>query len=220
MNFFSLRAFDIPDAWLQVVKKIYEAGEIFDVERGSEITRTKKIAMAIEITNPESRPLVHQMAPFSMKYVEGYALEYLFLGDKKDGEEYTYGERLRKPVDQIEAVIKRYREYRSDRQNTMIVRQPTDIDINDPPCLTIIDTEITDDMLHFFVYFRSWDAYAGFPANVAGLQLLKEYMAERIGVKSGKTVAFSKNIHLYERQFEFAEELINPKNIQKRGING
>jgi len=220
MNFFSLRAFDIPDAWFQVVKKIYEYGEIFDVERGSEITRTKKIAMVIEITNPENRPLVHQMAPFSMKYVEGYALEYLFIGDKKEGEGYTYGERLRKPVDQIETVINRYREFKSDRQNTMIVRQPTDIDISDPPCLTIIDTEITDNKLHFFVYFRSWDAYAGFPANVAGLQLLKEYMAEKIGVKSGKTVAFSKNIHLYERQFEFAEELINPKNIQKRDITG
>ncbi len=211
MKHFHTEAFDIPDAWVQVVKKIYDEGEIFNIERGSEITRTKKISLSLDIENPENRPLVHKNAPFSADYVEGYALEYLFVGEKHEGEEYTYGERLRKPVDQIERVIERYKEFRNDRQNTMVIRHPEDIDSQDPPCLTVIDTEILNEKLHFVVYFRSWDAFAGFPANLAGLQLLKEYMAERIGISPGKTIAFSKNIHLYERQFELAENLIYPK---------
>ena len=33
-------------------------------------------------------------------------------------------------------------------------------------------------------------------------------MAEKIGVKPGTTVAFSKNIHLYERQFEIVDNMI------------
>ncbi|MBU4266994.1 MAG: thymidylate synthase [Candidatus Altiarchaeales archaeon] len=208
MSLFHIEAFDIPDAWIQVVRKIHEEGGEFNIERGSELTKTKKISLSLIIEQPENRPLVHEGAPFAMKYVEQYALEYLFVGDKKEGEEYTYGERLRKPIDQIERVIERYKEFRNDRQNTMLIRQPEDINSHDPPCLTVIDTEILDDKLNFLVYFRSWDAYAGFPANVAGLQLLKEYMAERIGVGPGTTSAFSKNIHLYERQFEMVDNLI------------
>lgn len=208
MRFFHIKAFDIPDAWIQVVRKIYEEGDEFNIERGSELTKTKKISLSLIIEQPENRPLVHESAPFAMKYVEQYALEYLFVGDKKEGEEYTYGERLRKPIDQIERVIERYGEFRNDRQNTMLIRHPEDINSPDPPCLTVIDTEILENKLNFIVYFRSWDAYAGFPANIAGLQLLKEYMAERIGVEPGTTVALSKNIHLYERQFEMVDNLI------------
>jgi len=211
MKYFSIKAFDIPDAWIQVVEKIYNEGDEFRVEFGSEKSITKKIALGLEIERPENRPLVHSSAPFAMKYIEQYALEYLFVGEKHEGEEYTYGERLRKPVDQIQRVIDRYREYKGDRQNTMVVRHPEDMDIEYPPCLTVLDTEILDDRLHFIVYFRSWDAYGGFPANVAGLQLLKEYMADEIGVKPGKTIAFAKNIHLYERQFKLVEEILHPK---------
>lgn len=211
MKYFSLSAFDIPEAWLLVVQKILEEGDDFKVGRGSEITNTKKISMGLEITNPETRPLAHKEAPFTMKYVEQYALEYLFIGEKHKGEEYTYGERLRKPVDQIARVIEKYLECKEDRQNTMIIRRPEDLNTLDPPCLTVLDTEILDDKLHFLVYFRSWDAYGGFPANIAGLQLLKEYMAGEIGVKSGKTICFAKNIHLYERQIEFAKKLVYGK---------
>jgi len=211
MKYISLTAFDIPDAWLQIVEKILEEGDEFKVGRGSEITTTKKISLGLEITNPETRPLGHKDAPFTMKYVEQYALEYLFIGDKHEGEEYTYGERLRHPIDQIEKVIEKYKECPEDRQNTMVIRRPEDLNTLDPPCLTVLDTEILNNKLHFLVYFRSWDAYGGFPANIAGLQLLKEYMAEEIGVEPGKTISFSKNIHLYERQFKLAEQLVYGK---------
>lgn len=220
MKFISINAFDIPDAWIQVIEKIYDEGDLFRVEYGSEITLTRKISLALEIENPENRPLVHKNSPFAMKYIEQYALEYLFIGEKHEGEEYTYGERLRKPVDQIEKVIDRYRRYKGDRQNTMVIRHPEDLDSEYPPCLTVLDTEILDGKLHFMVYFRSWDAYAGFPANVAGLQLLKEYMADRIGVEPGKTLAFAKNIHLYERQFRFVETIIHPKLERPKGMEG
>ncbi len=209
MKYFSIEAFDIPDAWLQVVEKIFNEGDDFQVEYGSEITLTKKIELALEIKHPENQPLIHERAPYSMKYIEQYALEYLFVGEKHEGEEYTYGERLRNPVDQIQKITERYKKHKGDRQNTMVIRHPEDMDIEYPPCLTVLDTEILDDKLHFTVYFRSWDAYGGFPVNVAGLQLLKEDMADEIGVESGKTIAFAKNIHLYERQFKFVEDLLN-----------
>ena len=77
--------------------------------------------------------------------------------------------RLNQPVNQVEEAIKRYIEEQRDRQVTMVIRLPSDIkkfDENhkksEPPCLSLIDTEILDNQMHFTCYFRSWDAYGGF----------------------------------------------------------
>jgi len=211
-----ITAFDLPDAWYRAVNLIYREGDIFDVERGSEIALTKKLSVTLEIAHPEHRPLIDEKAPCDIKYVEQVYLSYLFLPEKSPEESYTYGERLRKPVDQIGDVIQKYKKFRGDRQNTMVLRIPQDLNLEDPPCLTIIDTEVSDDELHFFPYFRSWDCYAGLPANLAGLQILKEHMSKKIGVKPGKTVAYSKNLHLYKRQFKFVEELLIKKTDFKK----
>ena len=211
-----IKAFNLSNAWYQAVNLIYSKGEFFKVERGSEITLTKKLSVTLDIEHPEHRPLIDEKAPCDMKYIEQVYLSYLFLPKKSSEESYTYGERLRNPVDQIGNVIKRYKEVRGDRQNTMVLRLPQDLNIKDPPCLTIIDTEVFYDKLHFFPYFRSWDCYAGLPANLAGLQILKEYIAKEIGVKPGKTIAYSKNLHIYERQFKFVEELLHKKTGSKK----
>ncbi len=201
----NIEARNIPDAWFRVNKTILTEGTNFEVCRGSEETLTKKIAASITINNPEERPLVDERAPVSN--VNKYALEHLFSPDKQDYE-YTYGYRLRGDYDQIERVIEKFNEEKNDRQNVVITRVPEDLDNENPPCLTIIDFEIIDDKLNNYSYWRSWDAHAGFPSNLAGIQLLNEFIAKEIGVDSGKMHAFSKNLHLYERQFKFVEELI------------
>ena len=77
------------------------------------------------------------------------------------------------------------------------VGSPADLLIKDPPCLRHIDTRIQDGKLHFFPYFRSWDLWGGFPANLAAIQVLKEYMAAAIGVEDGEMVVSSKGLHIY-----------------------
>ena len=69
--------------------------------------------------------------------------------------------------------------------------------LKDPACLRAIDSRIQDGALHFVVYFRSWDIFSGLPANLAGIQILKEYMAGEIGVKDGEMIVESKGAHLY-----------------------
>ncbi len=101
-------------------------------------------------------------------------------------------------LNQIEWVIDTYKEF-GHRNNQMVlqVAHPTDCILLDPPCLRHIDTRIQDEALHFFVYFRSWDLWGGLPANLAGVQTLKEYMANEIGVDDGEMVVESKGLHLY-----------------------
>jgi len=107
-------------------------------------------------------------------------------------------------LNQIEWVIQTYREHGS-RNNQMVlqVADPTDLTLLDPPCLRSIDTRIQDETLHFIVYFRSWDLWGGMPANLAGIQNLKDYMAGEIGVKDGEMIVESKGLHLYG----YAEQL-------------
>lgn len=109
-------------------------------------------------------------------------------------------------LNQIEAVIWVYKN-KGFRNNQMVlqVAHPTDILLKDPPCLRQIDTRIQDGKLNFFVYFRSWDLWNGFPANLGGIQLLKEYMASCIGVEDGDIIATSKGLHLYDHCFDIAK---------------
>jgi thymidylate synthase len=171
-------------------------------------------------------------APVDPDYVYGGPaykrsyIEYIMTGEKQENEQYTYGERLRKyfigwkdeplnsgfyqaePIylDQVQHVIDTYKKY-GHRNNQMVLQiaQPNDVLLSDPPCLRSIDTRIQDNTLNFFVYFRSWDLWGGFPANLAGIQFLKEYMAGEIGVADGSMLVESKGLHLYG----YAEQLAN-----------
>jgi len=236
MKYVKITAFDLPDAWYQVLKKIWEEGEDFTVKYGSETTKTRKLDVTIEILHPENKPLVHEKAPCDMRYVMNYFMEYLWFGEKKADETYTYSSRLRSPVDQIEAAIKRYVEELFDRQITLVVRVPGDIKKeilnkkHEPPCLTMLDTEISRDendkklRLTLTGYWRSWDAYAALPANLAGLQLFSEAFVKELNSKggekhrdsweevyTGKMIMHSKNCHIYQRQLPLVEELLKAK---------
>ncbi len=206
-----IEARDIPDAWFQAIYRILDNGREYVIERGS-YEGKKRLELdyvTIHIKYPGTRPLVPDIPPqlgipnpVSEEYVNEY-LPYLMCAKKKEGEEYTYGYYLER---QIEEVIRMYKE---DGHNTnqayMTVGDPDCIYMKDPPCLRGIDTRIKDRKLHFFVYFRSWDLWNGFPANLAAIQLLKEYMAENIGVEDGEIVAASKGLHLYDYVWELAK---------------
>lgn len=102
-------------------------------------------------------------------------------------------------INQIEWIIDTYKKHGA-RNNQMVlqVADPSDLTLSDPPCLRSIDTRIQDGKLHFLpVYFRSWDLWSGLPANLAGVQNLKEYMASAIGVEDGEMIVESKGLHLY-----------------------
>jgi len=233
MKLVRIIAFDLPDAWYQVLKRIWEEGDYFNVRYGSEATGTKKLDIALEISHPENKPLIHEKAPCDMRYVMNYFMEYLWFGERKPDETYTYSSRLRSPVDQIETAINRYVEELFDRQVTLVIRVPLDIckeidgKRHEPPCLTILDTEITrenaNSKLKFILvgYFRSWDAYGALPANLAGLQLFSETFVKELNargtekhsssweeISTGSMLMFSKNCHIYQRQFPLVKELL------------
>jgi len=199
---------DLSEAWFLCLGKTLTQGRRYRVERGSYAGQHRQELdfVVVRVRHPGTRPLVPDVPPgvpppTSMEYIESY-LPYLMTAHKAEQEQYTYGQYLEK---QIAEVIRMYRE---DGHNTnqafMAVGDSQSILLSDPPCLRMIDTRISEGRLHFFIYFRSWDLWAGFPANLAAIQLLKEYMASEIGVGDGEIVALSKGLHLYEYAWELA----------------
>ncbi len=109
-------------------------------------------------------------------------------------------------LNQIELLIWTYKN-KGFRNNQMVlqVAHPTDMVLQDPPCLRAIDTRIQDGRLNFTIYFRSWDLWGGFPANLAGIQTMTEYIASEIGVEDGEMICSTKGLHLYNYVWELAE---------------
>jgi thymidylate synthase len=226
-------AFDLDDAWFQALSKILDEGHVYTITRGS-YQGQKRLEfdfVTLRVRNPSHQiiPIIPEgmsiPAPTDMDYIQGY-LSYLMTGAKTDTEDYTYGERLVEPkarvkekidgkemikeipldCNQIEEVIKMYKEKgHGTNQATMEIGMPSDLKLEDPPCLRIIDTRIRYGKLHFILYFRSWDLWGGFPSNCGGLQLVKQYMAEEIGVGDGEIIACSKGLHLYDYSWELAK---------------
>ena len=204
-----VEARDLPEAWFLCLRRTLTEGYEYKIERGSYAGQQRKELdfVVVRVVNPGTRPLIPDVPPgvpppTSMDYVESY-LPYLMTAHKAEGEQYTYGQYLE---EQIPQVIKMYK---NDGYNTnqayMAVGDKKSISLSDPPCLRGIDTRIRDDRLHFVVYFRSWDLWAGFPSNLAAIELLKEYMASEIGVGDGELIASSKGLHLYQYSWELAQ---------------
>jgi thymidylate synthase len=212
LNISFIPARDLAEAWFLCLAKTLNVGYEYKIDRGSYAGQKRKELdmVVIQVSFPGTRPLIPDVpqgvpAPSTMEYVENY-LPYLMASKKKEGEQYTYGQYLEK---QIAKVIKMYkRDGFNTNQAYMAVGNEHSIDLSDPPCLRMIDTRVREGKLNFVVYFRSWDLWAGFPSNLAAIQLLKEYMASEIGVGDGELVAMSKGLHLYDYAWDLAKAVV------------
>jgi thymidylate synthase len=217
-----IKARDLPDAWFQAVEAVQRDGRKWTVAHGSYEgqKRWELDHVTLHITHPGTRPLVPEMPPHlahvppptTMEFVEEYLPYLMTAAPLKPNEQYTYGERV---APQLEAIIGRYqRNGHGSNQECIAVARPDDIGLDDPPCLRQIDTRIVapdglhegeEPALHFFIYFRSWDLWGGFPPNLAAVRLMQEYMASMIGVEAGEMVCTSKGLHIYDHLWDIAQ---------------
>lgn len=226
-----IEAVDIPDAWFQCIYEILNKGFKYEIQYGSYVGQTRLefdwVTVFIKYPYiepydrmlPEIPPYLNIPNPVDYGYVEQY-LPYLMTDEKKEAEDYTYGQRLTgflpqyidglhpdftMRVGQVEYWTRVLKKTPNTNQAILQVAQPDDCFLDDPPCLRQIDLRIKDDMLIFYPYFRSWDLFSGFPANLAGIAVLQKYMADEIGVASGPICAASKGLHIYGYVEELAK---------------
>jgi len=210
-------ATDIPDAWFQCLDEIFYSGFQYEIQQGSFVGQTRKefdfITVVIDKPYMEPYDLMLPQIPSHLNipnpvangYVEQY-LPYLMTGTIDKNEQYTYGSRIHLQVPYWIEILKHTP---NTNQAVLQVAQPSDFHLSDPPCLRHIDMRVKDGELIFYPYFRSWDLWGGFPANLAAIAVLQKYMADEIGVKSGCICASSKGLHIYGYAEEVAKMRTN-----------
>lgn len=235
MEPFFLKAKTISDAWFQLIYNIFDNSYKQHIQLGSfekEQYRLQYPGMAVYIEHPnlDIVPDIPKAmgipSPTDMDYIEDYFANYLMDPTLSKDETYRYSSRIHHPMPkggtQLERAIAMLKETPLTNQATVEIAAPDDLDTCygndgklDPPCLRLIDFKVIpsdaansneDKMtLTVSVYFRSWDLWAGFPSNLGGLELLKQYVADEAGLSSGPMYAYSAGGHIYGYQEEIAK---------------
>jgi len=225
---FFLNAKTISDAWFQLIYNIFDNAYSQNIQKGSfekEQYRLQFPGMAVFIEHPQFDmiptipPALGIPAPTTMEYVEDYFAHYLMNPELAENETYTYASRINhampKGGTQLDRVIDILKETPMTNQAVVEIATPDDLDICygkdgklDPPCLRLLDFKAVpaEDELFLTVsaYFRSWDLWAGFPTNLGGIELLKQFVASETNLGNGSMYAYSAGAHIYGYQEDIA----------------
>ncbi|MDP2278560.1 MAG: thymidylate synthase [Nitrospirota bacterium] len=228
MLHFCLHAKTISDAWFQLIYNIFDYSYTQKIQKGSfenEQYRLQYPGMAVFIEHPGEDmipvipPALNIPSPTTMEYIENYFADYLMDPELSENETYKYSSRIHHPMPkggtQFERVIEMLKTTPLTNQAVIEIGSPDDLDVCignddkiDPPCLRLLDFKtvpINDELvLTVSCYFRSWDLWAGFPTNLGGIELLKNYVAGEANLKNGPMYAYSAGAHIYGYQEEIA----------------
>jgi thymidylate synthase len=141
----------------------------------------------------------------------------------------SFPEHMCNTISQFERIVKMLMETPLTNQAVLEIAKPSDVfkcigndGKLDPPCLRLIDFKVLpktrymkgsegviqdigpDLILTISIYFRSWDLWAGFPTNLGGLELLKQFVASECGLINGPMYAYSAGGHIYGYQEDIA----------------
>ena len=194
---------DISDAWYKSVRHILEHGYTYTIDRGSFEGRERKqlASFALKVLHPESRPLSVEHNGLVISSSEAIAkyFGYLTNPEMHENEAYTYGNRISQ---WLPTIVEMLIETPNTNQAAIEIGQPSDVTLNDPPCLRVISWKVIENKkLQMTVFFRSWDCVNGLPFNLGGLQLLNELVAGSSGLKPGAIIAYSDGIHVYDMSY-------------------
>ncbi len=223
---FFLTAKTISDAWFQLIYNLFDNAYAQKIQKGSfenEQYRLQYPGIAVYIEHPyyDMVPTIPPSsgipAPTTKEYIEDYFVNYLMNPELAENETYTYASRIHNSMPkggtQFERVMDILRKTPLTNQAVIEIATPVDLDVCcgndgklDPPCLRLLDFKVipvhNEMMLTVSAYFRSWDLWAGFPTNLGGIELLKQFVASETSLKNGPIYAYSAGAHIYGYQEE------------------
>ena len=114
-------------------------------------------------------------------------------------------------IDQLGALIEKLKADPSNRQGVLLSWDPRRDTLHpgpNAPCVMIWHVHAIQGQLHMSVLQRSADMYFGLPHDILGSRLIQELLAAHLGMQVGGLMYAVSNAHLYEDQWEAAEEMI------------
>lgn len=213
-----VRGKKLTDTWLKVVDRIIRYGTIKSTEYGNMQKELQSITWVIEAENIDN-PYIPQW-PQEVKDHVGLQIssitqyKKLFLNKKlPKGMAYTYGQRLGNypgDINQIEAIVNHINNNSVTRRAFATTFYPPQDSVHEsPPCLALVHIITTSDKkINMLVTFRSHDIFKAAIPNALGLLNLQKYIAKKTGYISGKLSITSNSAHIYEEEWEMAQNTI------------
>lgn len=192
-----LHAYTLADMNELLLDMIRDEGKNVKIKVGSKEVMTRELCFVNSLIEfPQNKSIATRT-----KWTNEYALNEYSKEITTDivppGFNYSYGNLIRKPVDQVEKVIEILREDRNSRQAIITIADRDWLGKDEPPCCRYADFKIRDGELNLYLAFRSHDATAYFP-NIWAFAELQRLVAKEIGVQTGKLGVHSESLHLYE----------------------
>ena len=228
------------ECYLELIKATMSDYEHESAPRGQKIREI--IGATFTITNPRHRVPSVVGRKFGLTYLAAELVWYLSGNNKTDWiSKYSsfwkdisddgvtansaYGARLFKPHDAIaqgrfvqwDYVVNELRNDPDSRRAVMHLRTPNDsVDAKlDVPCTLALQFFIRDNKLHQVVHMRSSDVIFGIAYDIPAFTLFQEILANELNVDLGTYTHVSNSLHVYERHFEMAENILKTENIKK-----
>lgn len=191
--------------------------------------------VSCEILYPETRPLGVTFPSYlnlppvsSQEGIEDYFCNGIFNSELSINEHYSYGNRIKKAnkiihefstpygeeanivetFDQVEWVIEHFKKFKGNNHCCIEIAKADDLFLKSAPCLRLISYKIINNELYTTVFFRSNDFVGGFPTNLGGIQLLSEFIASEIEIKTNKMFYCSDGLHIYSTCWDLAKKRI------------
>ncbi|RYE54311.1 MAG: hypothetical protein EOP48_12600, partial [Sphingobacteriales bacterium] len=158
----------------------------------------------------------HLSASNDVKFISYYAKQWeKFSDDGKVIKESCYGHKIfeknNKGISQWSNVVNLLSEDRDTRRAVLsLYESTTDFGAfsKDVSCICTIQFLIRDNKLDAITHMRSNDVMWGLPYDLFLVTMLQEYLALTLSVPLGRYYHFANSMHLYERHFKLATEIL------------
>jgi thymidylate synthase len=157
----------------------------------------------------------HVSGSNDLEFIEYYAPRWKEFTDNQTVTGSCYGYRVFSRegagTNQWERIIEILRTDPESRRAVLLFQEPPNLierDAKDVPCATSLQFLIRGNRLHAFTHMRSNDAIWGMPYDIFLFTMFQELMALELNVELGTYSHFATSLHLYERHFALAREVI------------
>lgn len=192
---------DIATAYEDVVRHIWNRGEIIITEDGATTREVRDIK--IVVLEPHKGNRLSTSSPLQLLATKQYSKDLRF-GCKNEFE-YDYHERLfnYNGVNQIEYIKNKLKSNITSRRSVAITWMPEiDEKRKDVPCLQFIQFLIRRGKLEMYVLFRSEDMLTAAAQNMYGLTDIQSDIAKELNIEPGTYTHYVIAGHIYETDID------------------
>jgi len=201
-----IRAPTLARAHELAVRTVLEKGWVLETENGEATVECEELALEVE--SPERPPMASPASRFQQRFLDAYA-ENLLHGSEAQFE-YDYHRRLFDwgegltvdgrdvHIDQIDYIVRKLTAAENSRRAIAVTWNPViDENLDDCPCLQIVQCLIRDGKLQMKAVFRSNDILSAAGANIYALVHLQKTIAGRLCIPCGRYTHIALVPHIY-----------------------